>query len=197
MQLLKQIFWPPVSPPALGVRDPNDRLWWAMTCALLVLPLAAIAHHSVFYPPTCMLRPFGVDYSSLEALSAWLSRDPSPPWSLAMALATFFLGKQVPLIKILAVCLLISFMPLAIWIWDIPFTGRFICIHAHDDKLQVLGWSVKSRYFYFLGVVLFVSFLIMTLRKPALRSVNWSDLVNQELFRQALFRAKRRDVNKP
>jgi hypothetical protein len=144
-----------------------------------------------------MLRPFGADYSSVEALSAWLSRDPSLSWSLAVALGTFFLGRQIPLIKILAVCMLISFMPLAIWIWDIPFTGRLICHHAHDDKLQVLGWSVTSRHFYGLGVVVFLGVFIMTLCKPALRSVSWSDLVNQELFRFVLFRAKRRDVNKP
>jgi hypothetical protein len=197
MQLLKQIFWPPVSPPALSIRDPNDRLWWALTCVLLVLPLAAIAHNSVFYPSRCMLDPFGADYSSLEVLSAWLSRDPSLPWSIAMALATFLLGRQVPLIKILAACLLISFMPLAIWIWDIPFTGRVICFLAHDDRLQVLGWPVRTRYFYFLGIVLFVGVLIMTLRKPAFRAVSWSQLVNQELFRWALFGSKRRDVNKP
>jgi hypothetical protein len=92
--------------------------------------------------------------------------------------------------------MLISFMPLAIWIWDIPFTGRVICHHAHDDRLQVFGWAVTSRHFYCLGVIVFVGSTIMTLRKPPLRSVRWSDLVNQELFRLAVFRAKQRDVTK-
>jgi hypothetical protein len=112
-------------------------------------------------------------------------------------LATFLLGRQVPLIKILAACLLISFMPLALWIWDIPFTGRVICFHAHDDKLSVLGWPIKSRYFYFLGIGFFVSVLTMTFRKPGFRAISWSQLINQELLCGALFGSKRRDVNKP
>jgi hypothetical protein len=171
MQLVKQLLWPPACPPALGVRAPNDRLWWGLTCGLLILPLTAVAHHVIFYPSTCMLNPFGAtDYSSPGALSSWLSRDPSLPWSITMALVIFLAGKRFPTVKTLSACLLISFLPLALWIWDIPFTGRFIHEHAHDDKLHLLGWPIRTRYFYILGIFLFASFLNVVRRKSALKT---------------------------
>ena len=54
---------------------------------------------------------------------------------------------------------LIAFLPLTIWVWDIPFTSRFICRHFHDNKLLLLGYSIKSRYFYVIGIVIYFSFL--------------------------------------
>ena len=36
---------------------------WAIACALLTLPFAAILHHAVFFRPTCMLNRFGPEYT--------------------------------------------------------------------------------------------------------------------------------------
>jgi hypothetical protein len=170
MHLLKQLLWPPASPPAIGIGDPGDRRWWIVTCVLLCLPLAAIAHHAILYRPTCMLNPFGgIDYSDLRTLRVWLSRDPSLPWAIATAFSIFYAGKTYPVIKLLAACFLAPFLPLAVWIWDIPFTGRFICEHAHDGRLHFMGFTVRSWLFYLLGVVLFLIFLALASRKRVLR----------------------------
>src|SRR5262245_25921338 len=78
--VLKQIFWPPASPPAFSIEGYDDHYWLVILCCLLVIPFAAVLHHSVFYYPTCMLNPFGDgDYNSLSFYN-WISRDPSLPW---------------------------------------------------------------------------------------------------------------------
>src|SRR6478672_779573 len=158
LRMLKSLLWPPASPPALGVREPHDRLWWGFTCTLLALVLTAVAHHAIFYPHQCMLESFGADYSAPGALAAWLSQDPSLPSAIAMTFVIFLAGKQFPSVKIFAACFSVSFLPLALWIWDIPFTGRFICVHAHDDRLKILGWPVNSSHLYMLGAICFGGF---------------------------------------
>ena len=50
---------------------------WVLLCGLAYFPIAAILHHGVFFRSTCMLNPFGPDYS-LDTLAHWLSNDPSP-----------------------------------------------------------------------------------------------------------------------
>jgi hypothetical protein len=50
----------------MGIGKPNDGPWWASTCALLVLPLTAIAHNAVFYPNQCMLEAFAVNQGMQE-----------------------------------------------------------------------------------------------------------------------------------
>jgi hypothetical protein len=163
LPMLKSLLWPPASPPTLGARELHDRLWWGLTCTLLALVFTAIAHHAIFYPHQCLLDAFGADYSA-DALAAWLSRDPSLPSAFAMTFVIFLLGKQFLPVKKIAACFCVSFLPLALWIWDIPFTGRLICVHAHDDRLKILGWPIKSSHFYMFGAISFVGFLLAVWR---------------------------------
>lgn len=165
MNIVTQLFWPPASPPALGIGEPADRRWWTLTCILLVLPLGAIAHHAVFYHGQCMLNPFkGSDYSDPSTLWAWISRDPSLPWAIVLAFSTYFVGRSCSMVKLLAACFLVAFLPLSLWIWDIPFTGRYI-EQFHDSRLQVLGLTVMSRHFYELGMLLFAGLAGLALLK--------------------------------
>jgi hypothetical protein len=166
--MLKSLLWPPASPPALGVCEPHDRLWWGLTCTLLALVLTAVAHHAIFYPHQCMLESFGADYSDSDALAAWLSQDQSLPVAIAMTFVIFFAGRQFVSIKIFAACFVGSFLPLALWIYDIPFSGRIIHMHAHDDRLSILGWPVRSRHFYMLGAISFVGFMLAMWRDGTL-----------------------------
>ena len=103
-----------------------------------------------------MLNPFkGPDYSDLPTLWKWISRDPSLPWAIAIAFSTYSAGKTCPVVKLLTACFTVSFLPLAVWIWDIPFTGRYI-ESFHDGRLHLFGLTVTSRHFYELGMMLFV-----------------------------------------
>ena len=138
---------------------------WLILCALLVIPFSAIFHHAIFYRPTCMLNPFGEAYYLTSVLYAWLSRDPSLPWAITAALIVFHSGKRYSIIKLFAAPILISFLPLSLWIWDIPFTGRFICANFHDDKLLISGHPMKTRYLYFLGVIIYTLIFIKMLQR--------------------------------
>jgi hypothetical protein len=135
----------------------------------LALVLTAVAHHAIFYPHQCMLESFGADYSAPGVLAAWLSQDPSLPSAIAMTFVIFLAGEQFPSVKIFAACFFVSFLPLALWIWDIPFTGRFICVHAHDDRLKILGWPINSSHLYMLGAISFGGFLLAVWRDGTLR----------------------------
>ena len=87
-------------------------------------------------------------------LKAWLSRDPSLPWAIGCSIMIYYCGKKNLTLRVLAKSFFFSFIPLAIWIWDIPFTGRFICKHFHDGKLVIYGTIISSRYFYMFGAAL-------------------------------------------
>lgn len=136
-------------PARVGVRAGSLR--WALACALSVLPVAAILHHAVFYQTTCMLNPFGADYS-LDVLALWLSRDPSLWIALLLGLAAFQLGNRVRGLRPLVLPFVVAFAPLALWIWDLPFSGRIICNLFHDERLVLMeGVALRSRHLYYLG----------------------------------------------
>ena len=145
MNVMKPILWPPSSPfPNRGNETTKS---WKILSVFLVIPFAAILHNALFYRTTCMLNPFGGAYYDVSVLLGWLSRDPSLPWAIVGATFVYHLGMRYEKVKILAAPIFVSFLPLSLWIWDIPFTGRFICHHFHDDKLLFLGHPIKSRYF--------------------------------------------------
>jgi len=140
-----------------AIKETKQAEHWWVWCALLFFPLAAIAHHAIFYPQLCMLYPFGpgdADYYDWPTLKAWLSRDPSLPWAIGCSIMIYYCGKKNLTLRVLAKSFFFSFIPLAIWIWDIPFTGRFIHKHFHDSKLVIYGTIISSRYFYMFGAAL-------------------------------------------
>jgi hypothetical protein len=131
---------------------------WAVECALLAIPLAAIFHHAVFFRPTCMLNPFGPEYTP-HVLAVWLASDPSLPLALLAAAGVFVLGLRPKLVAIRSwvPAFVIAFVPLSLWIWDVPFAGRPICTCCHDGRwiVPVLG-AVRTKHMYALGLLTFV-----------------------------------------
>jgi hypothetical protein len=96
-------------------------------------PLTAVFHHAVFYQPTCILNNFGADYTPAVVM-LWLSLDPSPYVALVGALVVFLLAMRYPVLRLAIVASLIATIPLTLWIWDIPFTGRIVCRLGHDGR---------------------------------------------------------------
>ena len=144
---------------------------WALICCLNFFPLAAALHNAVFYRPTCMLNPFGHDYASLSVLATWLARDPSVPWAVVGSMLIYWAGLGLPILRMLAAPIFIAFLPLTIWIWDIPFTSRVICASFHDGRLALFGVPIMSRHFYLLGLVTYVVLLGAWARKAAVKSL--------------------------
>src|SRR5262249_56044827 len=58
-----------------AIKETKQAEHWWVWCALLIFPLAAIAHNAIFYFQLCMFYPFGQDYYDWPTLKAWLSRD--------------------------------------------------------------------------------------------------------------------------
>ena len=137
----------------------TDRQWLWISI-LLTFPLAAILHNGVFYYSNCMLNPFGPSYLDMPTLGRWLSRDPSLPWAIILAALIYWQGRRSPALRTAVWPLLICFLPLTIWVWDIPFTERLICRLFHDGRLVVLGTPARSRHLYLLGLVGYALFLL-------------------------------------
>jgi hypothetical protein len=111
-----------------------------------------------------MLNPFGADYTP-HVIRLWLTEDPSLPCALAIGLIVWIVGKRVLRLQVFVAPIFASFLPLSLWIWDVPLSGRFICRHFHDGRLALWGIPVTARYFYMLGLVLYVTFVWAALRK--------------------------------
>lgn len=122
----------------------RGHVWWYIAS---VFPISALLHHAVFYRPTCMLNPFGEDYY-IEVIIKWLSNDPSLFLALLISIFLYILAGRVKLAHSAVVALVIAFLPLAIWIWDIPYTGRVICDLLHDGKT-----FMHTRYLYVAGAI--------------------------------------------
>lgn len=99
-------------------------------------PLTAVLHHAFFYHPTCILNNFGADYTP-HVLAIWLSHDPSPYLALLGAIGTFALSLYFPALRLAALAFAIVTIPLSLWIWDIPFSGRIVCRLGHDGRSPI------------------------------------------------------------
>jgi hypothetical protein len=144
---------------------------WKLACAALVIPFTAMLHHGVFVRSTCMLNNFGEDYSP-SVVKLWLKADPSLPWAIVAAMVVFTLGNHERLRRWARASVppfLVAFAPLSLWIWDVPFAGRPVCHHFHDNRLVLPGahGAVRAPHIYGLGLVLFV--LMMALRSARKR----------------------------
>jgi hypothetical protein len=160
---LKKIFWPPlVQTGSSGLE--TEKQTWKIACALSVLPIVATLHHTLFYPHTCILDPFGPDYIP-SVIYDWLSRDPSLPWSICIMALAYGIGNRYLGFRILIYPVFVSFLPLSLWVWDIPFTNRTICRHFHGGKLIFNGISITRRYFYLFGFLMWLSFILYLFKR--------------------------------
>lgn len=130
---------------------------WAAQCVALFFPFTAAFHHAYFVSPTCMLNPIGPDYTP-ATLAKLVLQDPSIGWGCFAALVTYLLGFNAVLGRLVragAIPLFIGFLPLSLWVWDIPFAGRPICMHWHDGKLvlPVIG-HLRGTYLYWFGIAI-------------------------------------------
>jgi hypothetical protein len=113
-------------------------------------PLTAILHHAIFFRPTCILNNFGPDYT-LAVIAGWLSSDPSPYLAAIGGLAVFAVTLYFPAARLAVLAFLIATIPLTIWIWDIPFTGRIVCQLGHDGRTMI-----NSKDLYIFAAIFFV-----------------------------------------
>src|SRR5262245_38363246 len=98
---------------------------WPITAVLLAFPLAAAAHHLIFYRPYCMLGEMGPDYD-LATIAIWLQVDPSPYVAGIAATLVYAAGRRWPELIPPSVAFLLAALPYTIFIWDIPGTGRTV-----------------------------------------------------------------------
>jgi hypothetical protein len=165
--VLRGLVWPPVAP--IVDAAPGQRAWWATLSLLLVIPFTAVFHHAVFFRPTCMLNSFkprgqqATDYT-LEALRLWLSADPSLYLAVVAAVLVWFVGRRQKPVRLLASPFFISFLPLSLWIWDIPGSGRLICRLCHDGRIVLPAFEhvVRSRDLYLVGIVAYAALFGLT-----------------------------------
>lgn len=136
---------------------------WLLIALLTIIPLAAIFHHAIFFRPTCMLNPFGPEYSP-EVIATWLRNDPSISLAIIGALMLYALGLYLPILRLWVLAFVIAFLPLSVWIWDIPFTGRAICHLFHDGRTPI-----RTRHLYITGAVMYFP-IVLWLRRSLLPS---------------------------
>jgi hypothetical protein len=114
--------------------------------ALCVLPLTAILHHAVFYRPTCVWNPF------LGRTLLWLARDPSLPWAILLVVAL-----RVAIGEAVARRFFLATLPLTVWLWDVPFSGRWVHRTMHDGHAVIGGAVVHTHHVYALCALLFAA----------------------------------------
>ena len=142
-----------------------NKRWWRMCLAASVVPFAAMLHHLVFYRPTCMLNSFGAaDWFDTQVID-WFMRDPSLAWALVLVLSLTLLAQRYVMSRVLLAPLFVAFLPLSIWVWDIPLTGRIICATFHDERFQVMGIVIHGRYLYVFGALAYLGILAIQLKK--------------------------------
>ena len=153
------LFWPPAAP--LGRHEPGSAAWWLLCCIVNIIPLTASFHHVVFFRPSCMLNPqeYGGDDYTWDVVRGWLTHDPSLYCAVGLSLLAWFLGRWLQWVRLLAAPFFVSFLPLSIWIWDIPGTSRWVCDHFHDARLSVNGVVISTKYMYLLGIALYSLFV--------------------------------------
>ncbi|MGD9648344.1 MAG: hypothetical protein AB7U73_21720 [Pirellulales bacterium] len=160
--VLRGIVWPPAAP--VGNEALGQRAWWRTNSLLLVIPFTAAFHHAIFYRPTCMLNSFrpggeqATDYTA-EATWLWLTGDPSLYLGIVAAVLVWVAGRRTGWVRRLAAPVFVSFLPLSVWIWDIPGSGRWICHTCHDGRLSLVGHVIRSRDLYLAGIAAYLLLL--------------------------------------
>ena len=168
MKIMKSIILPSAS-------TLDDDHWWKTICVLLIVPLTAILHHVVFFTTTCMIDNFGPEYTP-TVVWKWLSRDPSLPWAIVASWVAYRMGNRSKWVRAAVAPVFVAFLPLSLWLWDIPFAGRPICNYYHDGLAILYGDSpLRSIHFYVLGACIYALImvrLLIGLKFPSRRSSN-------------------------
>jgi hypothetical protein len=56
-----------------------------------------------------------------------------------------------------------AFLPLTLYLWDIPFSGRVICRSLHDAQPVLGGFHMRTAYLYAWGAAAYVATLVYLL----------------------------------
>jgi hypothetical protein len=143
----------------------SNAAWWRTCVITSTIPVAAVLHHGVFWRPTCMLNPFQVSEWIGPGVGIWLLRDPSLPWAIVFAFSLDRIATFAPLVKLLAAPLFAAFLPLSIYVWDIPFTHRIVCATLHDGRFRIHGHLIQGRFLYLLGGLVYLIVLLRLRRR--------------------------------
>jgi hypothetical protein len=120
----------------------------ALLAVALFFPLTAVLHHAIFYRPSCMVNPFWSPTSTnMEIFFLWIQFDPSLYLGIAGSVVTYLVVRAIAQAAPFILAFVVATIPLSIWIWDLPFTGRVMCLLFHDDKT-----FIKTRHLYLLAV---------------------------------------------
>jgi hypothetical protein len=130
---------------------------WALACASSVIPLTAIFHNAIFYRAMCMLNPFGADYTP-AVLASWLTHDPSLFCAITVAVVACVVGARLKAMRVVVSTAFWAWLPLSLWVWDIPFLGRPVCHAFHDGRGPL--W-LRGRTLYVLCVFLHAGFILL------------------------------------
>ena len=136
---------------ARHVSDDGSTRRFALVAALSAFPATALLHHLIFFRSQCMLNPFGPEYTP-DVIRAWLVADPSPGWAAAAALTLFRMGRERRTVRAATTWFVIAFLPVTVWLWDLPFTGRVICTRFHDGLSPL-----RTFHLYALGVAVWLA----------------------------------------
>ncbi len=126
---------PPLAPAADPLTDRAARRWWLATSVLCFFPFGAVLHNRVWWKPICMMNPFGVDYTDWETLKMWLSQDATPSSAALACLCMFLVGRRWWWVRAMAAPIFVCGLPLSVWLWDIPGSGRWVCLNLHNNRL--------------------------------------------------------------
>ena len=149
---------------ASGFRSPDRVSVWPAACVLLVIPLTAVIHH-LFHNHNCMLNGLGEDYTP-GAMKALLLNDPSLPWAIAIMMFIHHAGKRVCWLRRAVVPAFAASIPLSVWLWDIPFTGRYIHRTFHDGAACIApGVPLSTKWIYALCLFIYVVFQAVLIRR--------------------------------
>lgn len=141
-----------------GLAAGREALFWKIAAVLVFFPITAILHHRIFSRPHCMTNLL----HSRKVFVEWIGSDPSPWLGLAAAVAAFILVSRNARFRSWVAAFPIAFLPLSVWIWDIPGTS-IICPLFHDGKIGLRSWHL-----YLLGTALYLPIVSLLMRTGAI-----------------------------
>ena len=114
-----------------------------------------------------MLNQVGQDYD-LRTIRAILLHDPSLPWAIVCMIVVYQLGKRAEWMRRIVVPAFAASIPLAVWLWDIPFTRGIVHRHFHDGQfLLAPGVPLNTLWIYGLCAAIYLLLQMALLRRAA------------------------------